>query len=190
MTLSQLKTVLCLQCYNRLAASAGSRRALTKSSLMKLLLISRVVSLSQHPPENLTKHWKHKKSVGNYLKARLPLRLRSFSSLGVIWIKQSVSVLQEGESWGEGREEKDDKYKHWVGTPMHLNLQEGIMVWRKEIPIFCFNRNLWNTVNLWLPFAFCREVNEVKSLGKRNQTLVGAWPIHSCFCSGWQALGS
>lgn len=28
----------------------------------------------------------------------------------------------------EGREEKDDKYKHWVGTPRHLNLQERIMV--------------------------------------------------------------
>lgn len=97
--------------------NAGSRGALTRSSLMKLFSISRVVSLGSyppHPPKNPTKQWKQKKSVGNYLKARLPSRLWSFNRLGVIWIKQSISVLLEGEIWR--KEGKDDKYKHWVGN--------------------------------------------------------------------------
>lgn len=40
----------------------------------------------------------------------------------------------------EGGEEKDDKYKQWLGKTMDLKLRQGIMGQGKEILNFCYNR--------------------------------------------------
>lgn len=83
---------LCLgQCCKRLAASTGSRRALTKHSLVMLFSVNRVISLGQcspTPQKSSTKHWvkKKRKALADYLKARLSSWFWLFDSLSAIQI--------------------------------------------------------------------------------------------------------
>lgn len=91
------------QCCKRLAANTGSRRALTKHSLVMLFSVNRVVSLGQHspPPQKNPTRFFFKQALANYLQARPSSWLWSFDSLSAIWMERSLSVILESEIWGQ-----------------------------------------------------------------------------------------
>lgn len=133
---------LCLgQCCKRLAASTGSRRALTKHSLVMLFSLNRVVSLGQcfpHPSKKLNQALKKKKrkAVANYLKTSW---VWFFDSLSAIWIELSLSIRLEVVVWGKVGKRRMININS-VGKTMDLKLRQGITGWVKEILNFCYDR--------------------------------------------------